>query len=180
MNTLFFVIAAMAVAMIIAGIFIKVATGQTRLEGMKEAPPYFRRSTLLNEKEQVLFHRLIEALPDHYIMAQVRLADIVGVDKCKNYMAWFNKISRKSVDFVVCEKSFEVVACIELDGSTHDQEERQKADGDKEEVLNAAGIPLVRISVSELPSSKEIEALLENALAHHRRRYLSINEAELK
>lgn len=178
MNTLFFAIAAMAVAMVIAGLFIKVATSQTRPENKKERPPYFRKETLLNEKEQVLFHRLLEALPDHYVMAQVRLADVVGVGRCKNYMAWFNKVSSKSLDFVICEKSFEVVACIELDGKTHDQEERQKTDGDKDEALKAAGIPIMRINVSRLPSSNEIEALVESALAHHMGRPLSSDETE--
>lgn len=127
-------------------------------------PPYFKKKTLLNEKEQVLFHRLIEAIPDHYVMAQVRLADIVGVKKSDSWQAWFNKISRKSVDFVICNKSFVVLACIELDGNTHEQEDRQKADNSKDEALNAAGVPIVRIDANKLPPTNEIKAMLENVL----------------
>ena len=126
--------------------------------------PYFKKKTLLDEKEQVLFHRLIEAMPDHYVMAQVRLADIVGVKKDDNWQAWFNKISRKSVDFVICNKSFVVLACVELDGKTHEQEDRQKADNSKDEALNAAGVPIVRINANILPPTNEIKAMLEKAV----------------
>lgn len=135
-------------------------------ENTKDPLPYFRKKTLLNEKEQVLFHRLIEAMPTCYVMAQVRLADIVGIKKCKSWQSWFNKINRKSVDFVICDKSFAVLACIELDGKTHAQEERQKADENKDEALKAAGIPIIRIEASKLPSTEEIKILLENAVLH--------------
>ena len=103
-------------------------------------------------------------MPDHYVMAQVRLADIVGVKKSDSWQAWFNKISRKSVDFVICNKSFVVLACIELDGKTHEQEGRQKADNSKDEALNAAGVPIVRIDANKLPPTNEIKAMLENAV----------------
>jgi hypothetical protein len=126
--------------------------------------PYFKKKTLLDEKEQVLFHRLIEAMPDHYVMAQVRLADIVGVKKGENWQSGFNKISSKSVDFVICNKSLVVLACIELDGKTHEQEDRQKADNAKDEALKAAGIPIVRIDTNALPPTNEIKTMLENAV----------------
>lgn len=135
-------------------------------ENTSETPPYFRKKTLLNEKEQVLFHRLIEAMPACYILAQVRLADIVGIKKCENRQSWLNKVSRKSVDFVICNKSFAVLACIELDGKTHQEEDRQKADESKDNALQAASIPIVRIETSKIPSVEEIKTLLEKAVLH--------------
>jgi very-short-patch-repair endonuclease len=131
-----------------------------------ETPPYFKKKTLLNEKEQVLFNRLVEALPECFVFAQVRLADIVGIKKTKNWQTWFNKVSRKSVDFVVCNKSFVVLACIELDGKTHEQEDRQKADNDKDAALNAAGIPILRIEVSRMISVEEIKMLFDKKGLH--------------
>lgn len=128
--------------------------------------PYYRKKTLLNGKEQVLFHRLTEAMPNCYVLAQVRLADIVGIKKTQNRQGWFNKVSRKSVDFVICSKSFSILACIELDGKTHEQESRQKADGDKDAALKAAGIPIIRIKASELASVDEIKSMLEKELVH--------------
>jgi hypothetical protein len=130
----------------------------------QDIPPYIKKKTLLGEREQVLFHRLVEAMPDHYVMAQVRLADIVGVKKCENWQSWFNKISRKSVDFVICNRSFVVQACIELDGKTHEQADRQKADNTKDDALNAAGISIVRIDANKLPPTNDIKIMLENAV----------------
>lgn len=163
MKVLFLIIVVIVFFVVIA----KIAAGKKNGTGKTgEKPPYFRKKTLLNEKEQVLFHRLIEAMPGYYVMAQVRLADIVGVQKCKNWQAWFNKINRKSVDFVICDKTLAVLACIELDGKTHEQEERQKADESKDEALKAAGIPIVRIETNKLISTEEIKTLLEKTLLH--------------
>lgn len=157
MNMLFLIIVVIVLLVIITKI---TASKKNR------TPPYFRKKTLLNEKEQVLFHRLVEAMPNCYVMAQVRLADIVGVKKGNGWQTWFNKINRKSVDFVICDKSFAVLACIELDGKTHEQEDRQKADESKDEALQAAGIPIVRIMTSKLASTDEIKILLEKAVLH--------------
>jgi very-short-patch-repair endonuclease len=132
----------------------------------KEAPPYFKKKALLNEGEQALFHKLTEAMPNCIVFAQVRLADIVGIKKTNNWQAWFNKVNRKSVDFVICNKSFVVLACIELDGKTHEQEDRKKADGDKDAALKAAGIPILRIEASKLLTSEEIKLRLENLVLH--------------
>jgi len=153
------------VIIVVLAVLIKIAASKKNgTENAEEKPPYFRKN-LLNAKEQALFHRLVEAMPNHYVMTQVRLADIVGVDKCKNWQTWFNKISRKSVDFVICDKSFAVLACIELDGKTHEQEDRQKADENKDEALKTAGIPIVRMT-SNLASTEEIKKLLENTVLH--------------
>lgn len=129
-------------------------------------PPYFKKKTLLNETEQILFLRLIEALPNCFVLAQVRLADIVGVKNCDSRQTWFNKIQSKSVDFVICNKSFVVLVCIELDGKTHEDEDRQKADNEKDLALKTAGIPILRIAASNIPSVEEIKTLLEKAVLH--------------
>ena len=152
---------AIIIVFIVFVLIKKVADKRAKAGSQNDKPPYFKKKTLLEEKEQVLFHRLIEAMPEHYVMAQVRLADIVGVKKCDNWQTWFNKVSRKSVDFVICDKSFVVLACIELDGETHEQADRKKADNAKDEALQAAGIPIVRIEANLLPTASEIKSMLE-------------------
>lgn len=147
-------------------ILVMAKKGKSTEEKTSSALPYFRKKTLLNEKEQVLFHRLIEAMPTCYVMAQVRLADIVGIKKSDSRQSWLNKIQSKSVDFVICDKAFVVLACIELDGKTHAQENRQKADENKDEALQTAGIPILRIEASKMPSVEEIKTLLEKAVLH--------------
>ena len=118
------------------------------------------------KRQQVMFHRLVEAMPNYYVFTQVRLADIVGIKKCENWQAWFNKISRKSVDFVICNKAMTVRVCIELDGKTHEDADRQKTDNDKDEALEAAGIPMIRIEAAKIPSTEDIKTMLEQILLH--------------
>lgn len=134
----------------------------------KSALPYFRKE-FLNKGERELFEKLIEAMPTSYVITQIRLADIVSVKKSnENWQGWQNKISQKSVDFVICNKSFVVLACIELDGKTHEREDRKKTDTTKDEILNAAGIPIIRIKTSDHPSVEEIKKRLEEAVMHHK------------
>ena len=145
-------------------VVMQIAAYKKKKAKSQEIPPYIKKKSLLGEREQVLFHRLIEALPGHYVMPQVRLADIVGVKKCDDWQSWFNKVSRKSVDFVICDKAFVVLACIELEGKMHELEARKKADNTKDEALNAAGIPIVRIDANRLPPTGDIKMMLENAI----------------
>ncbi len=152
------------VIVFIVFIVMQIAAHKKKKAKALDTPPYIKKRSLLGEREQVLFHRLIQAMPDHQVMAQVRLADIVGVKKCDDWQSWFNKISRKSVDFVICDKAFVVLTCIELDGKTHELEARQKADNTKDEALSAAGIPVVRIHADKLPATDDIRIMLENAI----------------
>src|SRR4051812_4207647 len=54
--------------------------------------------------EQVLYHRLVAALPGEIVLAQVQLSRVLGVKKGFNFNAWHNRINRLSYDFVVCGK----------------------------------------------------------------------------
>jgi hypothetical protein len=63
----------------------------------------------LSHPEQILYFRLIQALPEHVILAQVQLYRFLGVKKSYKYTEWFNRINRLSADFVVCKKDFSLV-----------------------------------------------------------------------
>jgi hypothetical protein len=120
-------------------------------------PPYARKDALLNSTEQKLFHTLKTALPDQHVLAQVRLADIIEVDAPQHRkQQWLNGIISKSVDFVICDGKFNVLACVELDGPTHQQSHRQNADNDKDTALKAAGIKIIRWEPHDLPTKDEI------------------------
>jgi len=105
--------------------------------------PYYAKKPLSNH-EQVLYFHLIKALPDHIILSQVQLSQLLGVKKGNNYYAWLNRINRMSADFVVCNKDSSVVAVIELDDATHKRKDRQAADAKKDKALTSAGIRVVR------------------------------------
>ncbi len=135
--------------------FIKNAD---ELEDKSAGLPVFYGRPALTEIEQTLYHRLVEALPDCAVLAQVQVSQIVGIKKGPLWQTWFNKISRKSVDFLVCLKDFTIVAAIELDDSTHEREDRKKADGDKDAALLGAGYKVIRWSAKSLPSIEVIQS----------------------
>jgi hypothetical protein len=114
----------------------------------------------LTDPEQVLYWRLVEALPECVILAQVSFSRFMkptppeGVLEARQYRALFFRISQKTVDFLVCLKDFTVVAAVELDDSTH-------ADVDlrREQLLQSAGIPLVRLRVDHIPTVERLREM---------------------
>lgn len=121
--------------------------------------PFYAKKPL-TQPEQVLYFRLIEALPDHMVLAQVQLSRFLGVKKGHNYQTWSNRINRMSADFVVCQKDASIAAVIELDDSTHQKPNRQSADNKKDKALEAAEIKVIRWQVSSMPTITEIQAAL--------------------
>jgi very-short-patch-repair endonuclease len=121
--------------------------------------PFFAKKPL-TQPEQVLYFRLVRALPESIVLAQVQLSRLLGVKKRADYQSWLNRISQMSADFVVCAKDASVLAVIELDDASHQSERRKAADEKKTRALEAAGIKLVRWNVRELPDDPEIRASL--------------------
>jgi very-short-patch-repair endonuclease len=119
--------------------------------------PFYARKPL-SQPEQVLYFRLVKALPGHIILAQVQLSRLLGVKKGNNYQAWSNRINRMSADFVVCNKDSSIVAVIELDDATHQRDDRQAADSKKDKALASAGVRIVRWHVKCLPDVPTIQA----------------------
>ncbi len=119
----------------------------------------------LTTAEQVLYFRLVEALPEQMILAQVQLSRCLGVKKGHDVQAWINRISRLSADFVVCAKDASVLAVIELDDSSHDRPSRQDSDARKEKALTAAGVRLIRWRATALPDIAAIKSALHSSVS---------------
>lgn len=113
----------------------------------------------MNNIEQVMFFRLQEALPDHIVLAQVALSQMINVKGGRESQWARNKIHKKVADFVVCRPDMSVESVIELDGNSHDNPRRSNSDSDKEAALTAAGIKLVRINTKPLPNGATIRQL---------------------
>lgn len=121
-----------------------------------EVWPFYAKKPL-SQPEQILYFRLVQALPDHIILAQVQLSRLLGVKNGSNYQAWLNRINRMSVDFVVCNKDSSIVAVIELDDATHQSEDRQTADAKKDKALESAGVHVVRWQAKAVPDLATIQ-----------------------
>jgi Protein of unknown function (DUF2726) len=123
----------------------------------KEPWPYYVKRPL-TQPEQVLYHRLIKALPEHIVLAQVQVSRVLGVKKGFNFNEWNNRINRMSYDFVVCTKDSTVLAAIELDDKSHEANSRIKTDFKKDKATSDAGVHLIRWHVKSLPGDVAIRS----------------------
>lgn len=111
---------------------------------------------LLTPVETKLFATLCEALPSHRIMSQVAVSRIVDVKPGSDGYYWFNRFSRMTVDFVVCDQSFNVLAAIELDDPSHGTARAEERDGRKDKALASAGVRLFRWRTNSMPNVQGI------------------------
>lgn len=145
-----------ALAFFVLAVVVFVILKQRASANNGDSPWPFYAKKPLTKPEQVLYHRLVAAMPDYIILAQVQLSRVLGVSKEANFNEWNNRINRMSLDFVVCLKDSTVVAAVELDDKTHEKASRIEADTKKAKALAAAGIPLVRWQVSAMPDEDAI------------------------
>jgi hypothetical protein len=118
-------------------------------------PFYVKR--LLTQPEQVLYHRLVRALPNHIVLAQVQVSRVLGVKKGFRFHEWNNRVNRMSYDFVICDKAATAIAAIELDDKSHESDSRIEADAKKTKATADAGLRLVRWHVKSLPDERIIQ-----------------------
>lgn len=153
------VVALVFVALIVLAVAFLVLKRRAS-SGAGDAPWPFYAKKPLTQPEQVLYHRLVAAMPECIVLAQVQLSRVLGVKKGFSFHVWNNRINRMSLDFLVCLKDSTVVAAIELDDKTHERASRAEADAKKEKALSAAGIALIRWNVSALPNENAIRQAL--------------------
>ena len=123
--------------------------------------PFYAKKPL-TQPEQILYHRLVSALPQHIVLAQVQLSRVLGVKQGFNFNEWNNRINRMSLDFVVCHKDSTIIAAIELDDKSHEKTSRKEADDKKGKALSAAGVALIRWQASALPDEAAIRLAFAN------------------
>lgn len=147
----------LVVAAVIIGLLVLKRRGL--LQAGSGAWPFYVRKPL-SQPEQVLHHRLVRALPEHIVLAQVQVSRVLGVKKGANFHEWNNRINRLSYDFVVCGKDASVIAAIELDDRSHEAPGRARTDDKKNKATADAGLRLLRWQARALPSEEMIRAEL--------------------
>ena len=125
------------------------------LSAVKRSWPFYAKR-LMSEPEQVLYHRLAKAWPEHIVLAQVQVSRVLGIKKGFNFHEWNNRINRLSYDFVVCAKDSTPLAAIELDDNSHESAKRVETDMKKERATAAAGVRFIRWHVKSLPDHAAI------------------------
>ncbi len=130
--------------------------------------PYEKKHALFSPAERSFLGVLEQADNGrHRFMGKVRLADIVKVKSGMTNRARqsaLNKIQSKHVDIVACDPtSLSVQFVVELDDSTHSQSKRQNRDQLVDNILKAAGIPVIHITAKKSYSVQEIQSVLSQA-----------------
>jgi very-short-patch-repair endonuclease len=76
-------------------------------------------------------------------------------------MAYYNKIDRKHVDFLLCDSaSLKPVMGIELDDASHQRQDRIERDELVDKVFEQAGLPLRRAPARTAYTQQELEDLI--------------------
>lgn len=126
--------------------------------------PYRPRSSLLSHAEIAFFRALQPVVAGRYeIFAKVRLLDLCSDLTRAQDQAAFNRIVGKHIDFVLCDPStFQLVAGIELDDSTHRRADRVRRDAFVDEVFSVIRIPLLRFKVQLVYDAEELRRRIES------------------
>ena len=110
-------------------------------------PKYSTQGSILTPTEQTFFKCLKQAVPDVGISLKVRLCDVLkpqAKDRKEN-MSQFGRIKSKHLDFVLYDpKTFQILAAIELDDSSHNQQKRIDRDKFLDQAMKTAEVPLHR------------------------------------
>jgi very-short-patch-repair endonuclease len=157
------------IALLVALVFILAVLGAfaTKLksrDGLFAKPwPLEAKRQLLTERERALYQRLVQSLPNHIVLAQVQLLQVLNFQRGHRTQAIFNRISQLSLDFLILNPDTSIVAAVELDDSTHTRADRRQADARKDHALKSAGVPLIRWNSKILPDRVAILAAIPTA-----------------
>jgi Protein of unknown function (DUF2726) len=118
--------------------------------------------SLLSRRENKLYQTLVALYPDHRLLVQVALSQLINTDRNHPQSESIRARYKQLVaDFVLCRSDLSVVAVIELDDRTHAWPKRKAADARKNKALADARIRLVRIPAGRLPSPDTLRALVD-------------------
>ena len=154
MNTFLFIIFLLAIGLLVLAAVAKKRSAQNSsgfVDKPKARPP-------LTAREQAMYNRLVQTLPDLVVLPQVSFGALLTA----RTRAARSSFSRKIADFVVCDRSFKVVAVVAFGGDKSNKGKSQR-DLDREALLLEAGYRVLRYS--RLPDVGRVEADFDPTLA---------------
>jgi len=109
---------------------------------------------VLSRGEREAYAVLVRALPEHMVLAQLPLSRFLKVPTRYSYAEWLKRVGSLSADIVICDRSSEVVAVVEVRTGRESGRSLQRLER-MERVLTAASIKLATWNENELPSPAE-------------------------
>ena len=171
MNSFLALILLLGVVALLRIAFQKALSGQAKSRASKisqscERPnadclPYAKRKYFFSAAERSFYEVLRRLLPDYTVFAKVRLVDVIRVTKeSSSWRSDLNRIDRKHLDFVLCDRDLAPALAVELDDSSHDQSDRAERDEFVDQVLAAANFPIVHVRAQRGYQLDELREIL--------------------
>ena len=136
--------------------------------GVPPGPPQVRvNKYFVSNAEADFFRVLMRVVAGRgHVLAQVSLRQLLwlpGTNQTNpGRSACQNKIAAKSVDFLVSDPAtLRPLLVIELDEPTHARPERQDRDVEVEQLLQAAGLPFIRLLTGRTYDTRELSAAID-------------------
>lgn len=128
--------------------------------------PYRASDRFLSPAEYSFFMVSKKVLSDRFVICpQVPLSAIFFITDKQNYTAAYNKISRKRIDYLVCDGlTVKPLFGIELDDKSHERNDRIERDIFVENVFEASGMPLIRVPLKNAYSTSDLESIFAGVL----------------
>ena len=120
--------------------------------------PFYAKTPLVGP-EQVLYQRLVTALPGHTVMSNVPVSAVLVVKRGHDAKTWTRRIRDLQYDFVVYAKDATMLVAIDLLDHAHSEREPSNADEIKARASAAAGVRLLHWQTKALPEHADIQAL---------------------
>lgn len=129
-----------------------------------EPLPYHQRDDFLTPAERSFYLVLNQAVSDWALICpKVSLGDLflAKAGEWSANQAYNNRISRKHVDFLLCDRqTAHPLLGLELDDKSHQRPDRQDRDRFVERVFAAAALPLARVPVQHSYSTDQLARTL--------------------
>lgn len=139
----------------IAALIVFVAVVRRLYKNHSSPLPRYKERRVMTDNEIEFFHRIKQALPEHYIFPQVAMSAIIEPSvKGKEFAAANNRINRKVIDFCIYDIDLNLVCIIELDDKTH----QRAKDVARDKLTLSAGIATIRWMSQNKPTPDEIRA----------------------
>lgn len=159
MENWFYIALAAAAALLLAAAIWKLL----RRANPWSRAPYERQEYFLSPAEKA-FYDVLDALvgEDVVICPKPAVREVLRVrgNVRRDRQKYFNWISQKHVDFVLCDReTMQILCAVELDDSSHERADRKQRDAFMDKAFRKAKLPLFHIPCRKSYGAKELNEL---------------------
>ena len=159
MENWFYIALAAAAALLLAAAIWKLL----RRANPWSRAPYERQAYFLSPAEKAFYDVLDELVGEDVVICPkpaVREVLRVRGNVRRDRQKYFNWISQKHVDFVLCDReTMQILCAVELDDSSHERADRRQRDAFMDKAFRKAKLPLFHIPCRKSYGAKELNEL---------------------